>query len=296
MSGSKGHIPPKAQLRPGQFYGEVLKNRVCSGLTLNEIRHYAARRLPEHSHQLACFVTLLSGDYSQRAGQKTFSYKPLAVLFHPPGLTHCDFLGKGGCHFFIVEMEPLWMERLREYSAVPAADLSAQGGDLSWLALRLYREFHEPDACSPLAVEGLVMTMLTDLTRIRAKGERQAPRWLRRAVDLIRDEFRQNLTISGVAAEVGIHPFHLSKVFQQFHHQTVSEFVNRQRVQFACEELTKSEKGLAEIALAAGFTDQSHFTRVFRQVTGVTPRTFRKDIARVSSRSKPERHDGSEEI
>jgi AraC family transcriptional regulator len=282
MTGSKGRIVPNAQLGPGEFYGEVLKNRVCSDLRLNDIRHYKAGRLPEHSHQLACFSVILSGDYSQRAGQKIISYKPPGVLFHSPELTHCDLLGKSGCHFFIVELESRWMDSLREYAAVPTVDLSARGGDLIWLALRLYREFHERDACSALAVEGLVMAMLTDLTRVRPKGERQEPRWLRRAVDLIRDEFRNNWSIKGVAAEVGVHPFHLAKVFQQFHHQTVSEFVNRQRVEFACQELTKTENGIAEIALAAGFTDQSHFTRVFRQVTGVTPRVFRNEMARGS--------------
>lgn len=296
MNESTGHSALKEQLRPGQFYGKVLKNYVCSGLRLTELRHYTARKLPEHSHHFACFSILLSGDYSQYFGQKIVSYKPPTVLFHPAGLTHRDELGKGGGHFLFIEMEPRWIECLREYSAVPTVDMSAQGGDLTWLALRLYREFHEPDACSPLAVEGLVMAMLTDVTRIRAKGERQKPRWLRRAVDLIQEEYRQNLTISGVAAEVGVHPFHLSKVFQQFYHQTVREFVNRRRVQFACQELTKSEKGLAEIALEAGFADQSHFTRVFRQVMGVTPRTLRNDITRRSLRTKPECYDDYEEI
>ena len=295
MSG-KGDISPDAQLRPGQYYGAVVKRHACSGLLLSELKHYTGRRLPEHSHQLASLCLLLGGDYSEWLGQKIVSYKPLTVLFQPPGLTHRDEVGECGGHFFTVEMEPRWMEYLREYSAVPASGTSTQVGDLTWLAMRLYREFHEPDACSPLAVEGLVMTMLTDVTRIRAKGERRAPRWLKRAVDLIRDEFRENLTISGVAAEVGIHPYHLSRVFQQFHRQTVSEFVNRQRVQFACQELTKSEKGLAEIALTAGFTDQSHFTRVFRQVTGITPRAFRNDIARVRLRTKLDRKDEYEEF
>ncbi|MGH9970760.1 MAG: helix-turn-helix domain-containing protein [Pyrinomonadaceae bacterium] len=275
MKERKSHVVPTPHLQPGQFYGEIVKKRFCSDLVLSELRHSTGRRLPEHSHQLAYFCLLVDGDYSESLGRKTVSYKPLTVMFHPPELTHRDEVGMGGGHFFSVEMESRWLQRLREYSTVPDTITPTHGGDLTWLAMRLYREFLEPDTCSPLAVEGLVMAMLTDVTRIRSKDERQMPRWLDQGLDLIREEFRQNLTVSGIAAEVGIHPFHFSRVFQQFKRQTVSEFVNHLRVQFACHEIKATEKGLADIASDAGFSDQSHFTRVFKQVTGITPGVFR---------------------
>ncbi len=278
MNESTETIPRNAQLRPGQFYGEVIEQHYCSGLVLAELKHPTARSVPEHSHQVANFCVLLAGACSERLGAKTVAYNPLTVVFYPPELPHRVEVGRGGGHFFSVEMEPSWMERLSEYSSMPDTIAPSRGGDITWLAMRLYREFREPDSCSPLAVEGLVMAMLADMTRRRANDERRRPRWLTRAVDLIQENFRQNLTISGVAAEVGIHPFHLSRVFRQFHKQSVSEFVNRLRVQFACRELGDPGKGLADVALAAGFSDQSHFTRVFKQVTGVTPGAFRNAV------------------
>jgi AraC family transcriptional regulator len=83
-----------------------------------------------------------------------------------------------------------------------------------------------------------------------------------------------------VASRVGVHPFHLSRVFRQHYHQTVGEYVHRLRVHFACGELKSDEARLAEVALAAGFADQSHFTRVFKQVTGMTPGAFRDVLKR----------------
>jgi AraC family transcriptional regulator len=46
-------------------------------------------------------------------------------------------------------------------------------------------------------------------------------------------------------------------------------------VDFACKELVGSEKAMSEIALAAGFSDQSHFNRSFKRETGVSPTQYR---------------------
>ena len=72
-----------------------------------------------------------------------------------------------------------------------------------------------------------------------------------------------------------MHPVYLSKVFRQFHHQTIGDYLHKLRVQFACQMLANDEFQLATIADAAGFADQSHFTRVFKEFTGLTPGTFR---------------------
>lgn len=75
-------------LKPGQFYGEILRKRQASGLILSELKHEGARKLPRHSHELAYFCLLLNGNYWEQFGPKRISYKPLTVMFHPPGTTH----------------------------------------------------------------------------------------------------------------------------------------------------------------------------------------------------------------
>jgi AraC family transcriptional regulator len=106
--------------------------------------------------------------------------------------------------------------------------------------------------------------------------EKKAPLWLPRVVELLHATFRQHLTVADVASEVGLHPIHLSKTFRKFQRQSIGEYVHRLRIQYACRELLHTETSLAEIALSAGFSDQSHFTRVFKQLTGNTPGDFRR--------------------
>src|SRR5262249_21772677 len=81
----------------------------------------------------------------------------------------------------------------------------------------------------------------------------------------------ENLTHEAVAAAVGIHPVHLARVFRYHFGATLGDYVRRLRVEFAARQLITTEETLAGIALAAGFSDQSHFTRTFKRQTGMTP-------------------------
>ncbi len=71
---------PGTYLRPGQFYGEVVKKHEWSGLVLSELKHSIRRKLPEHSHKLAYFCLLIKGDYSESVGRKAFRYHPIHRL------------------------------------------------------------------------------------------------------------------------------------------------------------------------------------------------------------------------
>jgi AraC family transcriptional regulator len=105
--------------------------------------------------------------------------------------------------------------------------------------------------------------------------ERHEPVWLSRVIELLHTEFTQRLTLDYVATSVGVHPLHLSKVFRQFRNEAIGEYTHRLRIQFCCQQLADPQADLATVALAAGFADQSHFTRVFKHFTGSTPGAFR---------------------
>jgi AraC family transcriptional regulator len=263
-------------LKPGQFYGEIVRKRNDSGLILSELKHQGARKLPRHSHELAYFCLLLNGDYWEQFGPKRISYKPLSVMFHPSGTTHVDEIGPSGGRFFSVEVKTEWMDRLRECLGRTDLDSSLHEGELAWLAIRLYREHKEMDACSMLTIEGLVLEMLAVVGRMRDVKEQREPQWFSRAMEMLHAEFRNSLRVQDIANEINVHPFHLSRVFRTIHRQTIGEYVQKLRVSYACKELLKADNDLATVALAAGFSDQSHFTRVFKSITGITPGAFRE--------------------
>jgi len=164
-------------LKPGQFYGEILHKQQASGLILSELKHQGARKLPQHSHELAYFCLLLNGNYWEQFGPKRIDYKPLSVMFHPPATSHIDEIGPTGGRFFSVEVKTEWMNRLRECLGPGELDSSLHDGELAWLAMRLYREHKRMDACSMLTIEGLVLEMLAMVGRMRKVNEQHQPPW-----------------------------------------------------------------------------------------------------------------------
>jgi len=66
----------------------------------------------------------------------------------------------------------------------------------------------------------------------------------------------------------------------------ISEYVHRVRVRAACEQMLSPETSLAELSVSTGFADQSHFTRSFRRITGMTPSASRSAFSRASSRTR----------
>ena len=78
-----------------------------------------------------------------------------------------------------------------------------------------------------------------------------------------------------LAKEAGVHPVYLARIFRRYYGCTIGDYVRSIRIQQAQEDLLDSNKAIAEIAIKNGFADQSHFTRSFKHVTGVTPARYR---------------------
>jgi AraC family transcriptional regulator len=237
------------------------------------LKHEQPSRLPAHSQELAFFHLLLYGHYNETFG--TASLKPFTTIFHPAGVTSQDEIGSAGMRIFSVELHDEWLDRLRECGVTPQRSIALPGSELSRLAIRLYREYLNLDRCSPLVIEGVVLEMLALVARPERTPERRPPEWLSRVEDLLKNGFQENLTIGEVAAQVSVNPAHLSRVFRQFHHQAISDYLHDLRVQFACQQLADPDVALSAIATSSGFSDQSHFTRVFKHCTGMTPGAFR---------------------
>ena len=135
----------------------------------------------------------------------------------------------------------------------------------------------QPDALSPLAVEGLTLEILAAAARLDRDAGRALPPWLRQARELLDDRFAEPLSLGEVAAAVGVHPVHLAACFRRHFRASVGEYLRQRRVEAAARLLTATDTPLAEVALAVGFADQSHFTRTFRRHTGRTPSRYRRD-------------------
>jgi AraC family transcriptional regulator len=263
-------------LSPGATYGQIKHRREIPGFNFKEVVYSPDLQVPPHAHEHATLYMVLQGPYTEVYGRKTLTPKPFSLAFHPANEVHWHHCRDAGGRCFVVEVGPRWIERIREYTRALDEPADLQRGLPACLAMRLYREFWQDDDAAPLAMEGLAVEILAEASRRPVQlSERRPPRWLDQALDLLHSRFSEPLTLEGIAAAVGVHPGHLASVFRQHHHCTVGEHLRRLRVEFVCSELARSDTSLAEVALAAGFADQSHLTRTFKRLTGTTPAQFR---------------------
>jgi AraC family transcriptional regulator len=148
----------------------------------------------------------------------------------------------------------------------------------------LHRRTHihvSVDKVSALCVEGLGLELLAVFSRNSENGNGLAlPRWLRATRDLLHDRFVETLTLDEIAKQVEIHPVHLARTFRKRFGCTVGSYQRRLRIEHAARQLAGTKDSISEIAVAAGFADQSHFSRVFKAHTGFSPARFRSHLSR----------------
>jgi AraC-like DNA-binding protein len=102
------------------------------------------------------------------------------------------------------------------------------------------------------------------------------PLLIGKALDFMRENLHRDITRDETARHAGISPSHFSRQLKQRTGRSFTELLRQCRVDLACELLLHTEETLAAIAGRCGFCDQSYFTRVFRNVKGVTPGQFRE--------------------
>jgi AraC family transcriptional regulator len=98
---------------------------------------------------------------------------------------------------------------------------------------------------------------------------------LRRVTEYIQQSLDKDLPLADLAALVSMSPFHFARLFKGRTGLPPHRFVIRQRIARARACLSTPDLPIAQISRSVGFRTPSHFTTVFRRVTGVTPRGYR---------------------
>lgn len=271
MTHGMGPVAVQDSIRKVELEGYVLTETVRAP-TLNIPSHF-------HSHTNIAFA--LKGTFRETVGTTNRVCRPFDLIIRPGGESHSNEYGREEVRCLIIEVKPQRLAMIQQVSDVLDRVVHIRGGWMPPLAMRIYKEFQIMDSASPLSIEALTLELLARTARFGLRSQSSTgPRWVHQARELLHEQFSQQLSLSRVAKLVGVHPAHLAKTFRKHCHCTVGEYVRRLRLEYATSELTHSCKPLAEIALAAGFYDQSHFNREFKLQNGITPSEFRQATRR----------------
>jgi AraC family transcriptional regulator len=263
------------RLPSGRFYGRPLKQMEVPGFVLTESAYVAGTILPRHSHANALFNFVVAGSYQERLGRREVTRSRSTLLFLPSDLTHEEVHSVAGRRF-IIEVDAAYCRKFGKEPASLNAPLDLSGGEGRRIVMRMYQEFSNSDNLSHLVLEGLGLELLTLTVRRWNAVERRPPPWLLRVREQLEANFAEPFSLTDLAKVAGVHPVHLAQSFRRWFGLTVGEFVRDLRLHDACSALERSDGSLADIAVASGFTDQSHLCRVFRRFKGTSPSAYRQ--------------------
>lgn len=252
--------------------GRLVRRWRAPQLLLKEKSYPPGVRIPRHDHSYTKVCLTLSGGCTEERDGRRHHYAPGTLQLNPVGSSHAYRCGERGMRVFSATLGPAWWPLLDTLRPAPVA----AGRDAYGVALaqRLYGEFLRPCDASPMVIEELLLALMAPEARgSEARGTRRepVPDWLATLLTVVQDTFRGPVGLAGLAAEVGIDRSHLARAFRRRFGCTIGEYVRGLRVAHARLLLVETERPLAEVALAAGFADQSHMGRTFRALLGRTP-------------------------
>ena len=129
-------------------------------------------------------------------------------------------------------------------------------------------------------IENLLLDVYKKFIKQKSQTKK-IPSWAKELKEIIQDQIDTNLSLSlkEISQSLHVHPTYLSREFSKyFDDLSFGDYIRKLRIEKAIHLLNESEHSLAEIAYLTGFSDQSHFNRIFKKTTGKNPSAFRKKL------------------
>ena len=138
-------------------------------------------------------------------------------------------------------------------------------------------------------IEHLLLDVYKNFIKRKSGSQKKTPAWATELKEMIQDQIDTNLSLSlkEVSQSLNVHPAYLSREFSKhFNDLSFGEYIRKLRIERAIQLLNEQKYSLSEIAYLTGFSDQSHFSRIFKKHTGKSPSFYKKALAKGKANTK----------
>ncbi|MGZ9706052.1 AraC family ligand binding domain-containing protein [Pseudomonas sp. GNP013] len=244
-----------------------------------------------HAHEHFSIGAIITGRSYYHHGAQTFQISAGTVVLMNPGDVHaCNPIDNTPWSYHMLYLDTPWLTDLqyqlgfstdhgyRPFSTPYSRDAVLYNG-----LLALYRLLVDEQA-ELLQKQSALVSYFTEVQQRLNPSRaplREANHKLERAADYIRAHCTDTLKLEDICLAAELSPSYLIRAFKQYCGLTPHAFLVNQRIQFARSQLRNGEL-IADVALAAGFADQAHFQRAFKQHFAATPGQYR-DVLKSSA-------------
>ncbi|PAW63679.1 MAG: hypothetical protein B9S36_04280 [Verrucomicrobiia bacterium Tous-C2TDCM] len=214
-----------------------------------------AREVGNTAETCTCYAGMRETLIPVRAGGKTVAYLSTGQVF-TVSATERDF-SLVAVHLRRAGWDEGRLDQLAEaWKATPELGLDRYEGNITLLA-------------------AFALQLSDLLNRLLTEENHSEPQIVVKAKRFLNAHLEEKLTLDAVASHVGVSPFYFCKLFKQATGMTLTEYVNRRRIEWAKRKLINPNSRVTEVAFDVGFQSVSQFNRSFLKYVGVSPTRFR---------------------
>jgi AraC-like DNA-binding protein len=155
-------------------------------------------------------------------------------------------------------------------------DLLKQGLIL-YDALYSWAKYLQKEKHTQQPFEHLLLDLFNKYLKEKPGSKKKIPAWAQELKEIIQDHIDTNLSLKEISRDLEINPSYLSREFSKyFEDLSFGDYIRKLRIEKAKELIASGKYSLTEISYLTGFSDQSHFTRIFKKHTGENPLVFKR--------------------
>lgn len=253
---------------------------------------------PLHWHTTAEIIMPLQNDYSVTLSNTTYRLKENEILIIPPGELHELTPPETGFRLVLL-FDLSSLNKFKGFSRLFSTfsfsglitpetmpDIHEKEHDL---LLQIAEEYARGEELSELSVLSMLIQFFVQFVRhstgplptsappaVQPNKQREYIEKFNMIFDYIENHYTEDITLEGVAAQIGFSKFHFSRLFRQFTDTSFYDYLCARRIKAAEALLLDPQLPITEIALQSGFASISTFNRVFKKFKKCTPTEFKE--------------------
>lgn len=262
------------QIPKGTFFGEIKNLMTNRDYVLMDSHHTPKTAIPYHFHDAPYFSLVLTGRIEEKNRLSTYQRKPGTLVYHPVGYGHCNAIYSEDSRVFNIQLSGSLLDYVDFYSSKSEFKFIFNEKVVSQMR-KIYRMFLEKWKSKRIHDEISRLIELVGTDR-GARNLLYCPDWFKRVLEYIDRHYSEAILLDDLSLLVDKHPAHISRMFKDNLHCSMNDYIHKIRIERACERLRSEKISISALAYELGYSDHSHFSRTFIEMTGLPPSGYRK--------------------
>ncbi len=258
-------------LKTKEFLGKTTRQFSFDDYDISMVKYHQPVSEDWHSHEKYHLSLILQGGNLESRKGEDIQILPGRIVLYDREEVHRNLHTTFPSENLNIEIDDLFFKQ-NELSTSGFKTAILKNTEAQFNLLKMYKELSINDISSSESIHSLLLTLFSGYSKVIDCR----PPWVDVIKELLCDRWNEFITLEELSQELHIHPVTISRYFSKYFNCTLGEYMRRIKIEKAILYLKHSNKSLTEITFLCGFSDQSHFSKIFKLNTGFRPYEFRK--------------------